>query len=106
MEKSNRVFSSVPIECFDDSSTQDATDFDEHYDLDIDDNQHSIDESSVQTPKINSNCGKILTSNVINQFTNFNQTTILSPISELAMNVAWTKLTSASNVTGKFDVWF
>lgn len=43
-----------------------------------------------------------LTKDSIIYFDDFNnKTTILSPISELSFNVAWTKLVSTSDVTGK-----
>lgn len=110
--KSGETSSAVAIEYFDDSSTQDATDFEHHFDSDSnqsiidDDSRHLIDDTSEKITKKNVDSEKVLTLNVTNYFKDFNQTNILSPISELAMNVASTNLTATSDLTGKFHARF
>lgn len=95
------------IELFDDSSTQDVTEFNYSSDSANDDIQHSINNSGkIPNQTINdesTNDSQVLKVNVSNYFKDCNQTNIMSPVSELAMNVALTKLFSADHLTGKFE---
>lgn len=87
--------SAVSIENLEDCATQDACDFQEHF---LCDSSESLSDASPEKVNIRpvlaidiSNCLKDLQNN----------TTILSPISELAMNVANTKLCSVASDLGE-----
>lgn len=103
--KSGETSKTVSIVDFDENSTQDATDFesDELFDHDI---EQSNDDDTAQINNRHVNDVNILKLDINNYFKDFTPKSVLSPISELAMNVAMTKLTSASNVTGKFSTSF
>lgn len=117
MEKSPKVSSiefnlhkkpiKLPFECLDDSSTQDATDFEKYIE---NDNKQSVSDCSQtqidgdkQTKNEELNFLPTLTLNLTNYFGMIDETNILSPVSELAMNVALTTITSADNVTGEYN---
>lgn len=85
----------VPFDCLDDSTTQDACDFEEHFNDDS--NQSFADESPEKTaPKT------VLSIKIPNSFADFSKSTILSPMSDLAMNVEKTKLNSSDSVVCTF----
>lgn len=91
----------LPIEIYDDCSTQDATEFNDSSGS-IDENTQHFYENSERIANKSWNKQKNLSINVSNCLKDFKETSILSPVSELAMNVALTKLVSADPVTGKF----
>lgn len=78
----------------DNCSTQDACDYEQYFGHNLsDDSQDSTD----ARPK--------LRLNIASHLNDLSPASILSPVSELAMNIAKTKLvhTNGGNVTGKYD---
>lgn len=107
MEKSTKTSDEIErastvstIDDFDNCSTQDACDFEQHFnnvssgddDADTTDTTDTIDTGST-LPKLK----------ITNFFKVLNPPSILSPVSELALNIAKTKLfpDNGINVTGK-----
>lgn len=106
LDQTECVPNNLPIDLFDDSSTQDVTEFNYSAESIFDDDQHSNNHSEKMSNEFSNestNDSQVLKINVSSYFKNINQTNILSPVSELAMNVALTKLDSAVHLTGKFD---
>lgn len=91
----------LPTKLLDDSSIQDAAQFNDSG-KSIDANTQEFNDSGEKMAEKSLNIRKVLSINVSNCFKDLKDATILSPVSELAMNVALTKLVSTDPVTGKF----
>lgn len=87
-----KKITTVPIDDLDGCSTQDACDFEQHF---ANDSNQSDDEPKKSKLRLN----------IGNYLKDLEPPSIMSPISELAMNVAKTKLFPANgnDMTGKYN---
>lgn len=91
-----KKISTVPIDDLDGCTTQDACDFEQHF---VDDSSRSDDKPDKKDAKSK------LRLNIGSYLKDLEPPSIMSPISELAVNIAKTKLFPANgnDVTGKYN---
>lgn len=117
MEKASEVSSiefdlhgkliTMPFECLNDGSAQDAITFEEYSENDnkqsVSDCSENLIDDSKQTKNGTVNFSPKLKLNITDYFEKLHETNIHSPVSELAVNVALTKITSADSLTGEYN---